>query len=94
VVSDLHIQARVKATEAIKSVLAPRKKGRTVSCPRAVRCPPRYNPHTYRLNWEKGVVNLATVAGRTHIPFRVPSCTTTCAGTATATADLAQKRGR
>ncbi len=94
VVSDLHIQARVKAREAIQSALAPRKKGRTVSCPRAVRCPPRYNPLTYRLNWEKGVVNLATVAGPTHIPFRVPNCTTTYAGTTTATADLVQKRGR
>jgi putative transposase len=34
-VSDLHIQARVKATEAVKAALARTKKRRKVSCPRA-----------------------------------------------------------
>src|SRR4051794_40180029 len=48
-VSDLHIQARVKATEALRSALALQKKGRKVSAPRSTACPPRYNVHTIRL---------------------------------------------
>jgi putative transposase len=49
-VSDLHIQARVKATEAVKSALALQKNGRAVSAPVARACPPRYNVHTMRLD--------------------------------------------
>jgi len=93
-VSDLHIQARVKATEAVKSALDRQKKGRRVSCPQARACPPRYNLHTYRLDWEKGTVTLSTVAGRLHIPFHVPAYAATDADHPTATVDLVQKRGR
>lgn len=39
-VSDLVIQARVKATEALKSALTHPKQGRIVSCPRSQSCPP------------------------------------------------------
>ena len=59
-VSDLHIQARVKATEAVKSALARAKQGRKTSCPHARACPPRYNLHTYKLYWERGAVRLST----------------------------------
>jgi hypothetical protein len=45
-VSDLVIQARVKATEALKSAFARQKAGRPVSCPSSSLCPPRYNVHT------------------------------------------------
>jgi putative transposase len=38
-VSDLHIQARVKATEALKSALALRRAGHKVSQPRSHKCP-------------------------------------------------------
>ncbi len=93
-VSDLHIQARVKATEAIKSALTRQGQGRRVSCPRSRACPPRYNVHTYRLDWAAGVVNLATTAGRQRIPLRVPAYAARYAGHPTATADLVQKRGR
>src|SRR5437879_5252945 len=41
-VSDLHVQARVKATEAIKSFFALQKDGRTVRQPHSESCPPRY----------------------------------------------------
>jgi IS605 OrfB family transposase len=93
-VSDLLIQARVKATEAVKSALDRQKKGRTVSCPVSRACPPRYNVHTYRLDWETGVVNLATTSGRLHLPFRVPAYAAPYAGYPVATADLVQKRGQ
>jgi IS605 OrfB family transposase len=92
-VSDLHIQARVKATEAIKSALDRLKKGRATSCPRARACPPRYNLHTYRLDWERASVNLATTGGRQHIPCSVPTYAARYAGYPVATADLCQKRG-
>ncbi len=92
-VSDLHIQARVKATEAVKSALVLQKKGRRVSCPRATHCPPRYNLHTYRLDWDPRTVTLSTTAGRQTIPFHVPSYAAPYAGHPTATADLVQTRG-
>ena len=45
-VSDLLVQARVKATEAIKRAFALQRTGRTVKMPVSVACPPRYNVHT------------------------------------------------
>ena len=92
-VSDLHIQARVKATEAIKGALRRQRQGRRASCPRSRACPPRYNLHTYRLDWAAGVVNLSTTAGRQSIPFRVPAYDRPLMGYPTTTADLIQKRG-
>ena len=66
-VSDLHIQARVKATEAVKSALALQKQGRCVSVPVSRACPPRYNVHTMRLDWQSGTVRLSTTSGRQSI---------------------------
>jgi predicted transposase len=40
-VSDLLVQARVKATEALKRAFALRKTGRKVGMPRSAACPPR-----------------------------------------------------
>jgi len=93
-VSDLHIQARVKATEAIKSALTRQRQGRRVSCPHSTACPPRYNVHTYRLDWAAGVVNLSTIEGRQRIPFVVPAYAQSLMDYPTATADLIQKRGQ
>jgi putative transposase len=92
--SNLHIQARVKATETIKSVLARRQRGLRVSCPRSPACSPRYNQSTYRLNWETGTVSLATTQGRQHIPFHVPAYAARYVGHPVTTADLVCKRGR
>jgi len=93
-VSDLHIQARVKATEAIKSALTRQRQGRRVSCPHSFACPPRYNLHTYRLDWAAGVVNLSTTEGRQRLPFTVPADALPLIGHPTATADLIQTRGQ
>jgi len=93
-VSDLHIQARVKATEAIKSALTRQRQGRRASCPHSISCPPRYNVHTYRLDWVAGVVNLSTIEGRQPIPFVVPAYAVRYAGCPPATADLVQRRGQ
>jgi putative transposase len=70
-VSDLHVQARVKATEAIASALTREKQGRKASCPVSQLCPPRYERHTFKIDWAVGV-RLSTVAGKLNIPFILP----------------------
>jgi putative transposase len=87
-VSDLHIQARVRATEAVKSALAIQKKGRQVSAPVARACPPRYNVHTMRLDWSANAVRLSTTSGRQSILFRLPAYAQKYAGCEEDTADL------
>lgn len=90
-VSDLHIQARVKATEAIKSAFARRRHGRPVSCPHSKGCPPRYNHHTFAVDWEGHTIRLSTTAGRLTIPFRLPRYAERYAGAKVCTADLIQR---
>jgi putative transposase len=93
-VSDHHIQARVKATEAVKSALTRAKQGRKTRCPQSAWCPPRYNVHTFTLNWADGIANLATTGGRQRIPFRVPDYVRQYVGADVATADLMHRDGR
>ncbi len=92
-VSDLHIQARVKATEAIKSALTLKRKGRKVSVPKAHTCPPRYNRHTFTVNWETRTVRLSTTRGRISLPFHLPEYATSSVGGKVTTADLIQRDG-
>lgn len=92
-VSDLLIQARVKATEAIKSAFALRKAGRTVGMPQSDACPPRYNLHTYRVDWERETVRMSTTGGRQTIRFAVPDYCVHYAGYAVDTADLINRDG-
>jgi putative transposase len=93
-VSDLHIQARVKATEAVKSALTRARQGRKAGCPTSTACPPRYNLHTYNLDWTGATVRLSTAGGRQTVPFRVPVYNAGYAGYPSATADLIHRRGR
>jgi putative transposase len=93
-VSDLHVQARVKATEAVKSALSLRRASRKVSQPHALACPPRYNLHTYRVDWESRTVRLSLVGGRQTIRFRIPDYSAKYAGYQTDTADLIERDGR
>jgi len=93
-VSDLHIQARQKASEAVKSAITREKKGKKTGCPQSVGCPPRYNLHTFVLDWEKGIVNLSTINGRMKIPFSVPQYAKYAIGYPTATADLIFRKNR
>jgi putative transposase len=92
-VSDLHIQARVKATEAVKSALTRRKQGRRVSAPRSRACPPRYNVHTMRLDWSTGTVRLSTTSGRQAMPFTLPAYAERYRGYEEDTADLIRRDG-
>jgi IS605 OrfB family transposase len=93
-VSDLHVQARVKATEAVKSALALRRAGRKVSQPHSLACPPRYNLHTYRVNWESRTIRMSLVSGRETIRFHIPDYSAKYAGYPTDSADLIERDGR
>jgi IS605 OrfB family transposase len=93
-VSDLHVQARVKATEAVKSALAVQKTSRKVSQPHSDACPPRYNLHTYRVDWESRTVRLSLIGGRQTIRFHIPDYSAKYAGYPTDTADLIEHDGR
>lgn len=93
-VSDLHIQARVKATEAVKSAFALQRKGKKVSAPHSVACPPRYNIHTLKVNWQARSVRVSTTAGRMTLPFYVPAYAEKYISGKVATADLIQRDGR
>ena len=87
-VSDLVIQARVKATEALKSAFARQKADMPVSCPSSHACPPRYNVHTYTLSWNRQTVRLSTTAGRMTVPFLVTEYASKYADLPVDTADL------
>jgi IS605 OrfB family transposase len=92
-VSDLHIQARVKATEAVKSALSLRRAGPKVSQPHSEACPPRYNSHTYRADWESRTVRMSLVGGRQTIRFHIPDYSAKYADHPTDTADLIERDG-
>jgi putative transposase len=93
-VSDLHIQARVKATEAIKSALALHKAGRKVKTPHSHACSPRYNLHTYRLDWESRTVRLSLIGGRQTIRFHISEYAAKYAGNPVDSADLIRRDGQ
>ena len=93
-VSDLHVQARVKATEAVKSALALKRAGRKVRQPSSDACPPRYNLHTYRMDWESRTVRMSLIGGRQTIRFHIPQYSAKYAGYPTDTADLIERDGQ
>jgi IS605 OrfB family transposase len=92
--SNLTNTARAKAAEALRSAFALRKdQKRTVSQPHSDACPPRYNVHTYRVDWESQTVRMSLIGGRQTIRFRVPSYATKYAGYPSDTADLIGRDG-
>ncbi len=93
-VSDLHIQCLHKAADSLKSAFALQKKGRKVGCPQSTLCPPRYNRHTFRVDWQAGAVNLSTVAGRMALTFRLPEYAAYACECQVATADLMYQKGK
>jgi putative transposase len=67
--SQLVISARMKATEALRSAFSLQKKGKKVSAPHWDRGMVRYDARSFRIEKDKGVIGLATVAGRIKLPF-------------------------
>jgi putative transposase len=92
--TNLLIQARQKASEAVKSALARERKGKKVSCPQSGLCPPRYNCRTFRVEWDAATISLSTTAGRLDVPFNLPKYATYAIGLKVATADLIFRNGR
>ncbi|WP_157770589.1 RNA-guided endonuclease InsQ/TnpB family protein [Pyrinomonas methylaliphatogenes] len=94
--AQLVIAARVRATEAIKSVLARKKKGRKASCPNAVLTPIRYDARTYSIKFPQGIVSLSSVAGRLKVPFAADPHAQHTLGRAVGfdSADLIYRKGR
>jgi putative transposase len=93
--SNLTNTARAKAAEAIRSAFTLRKdQDRKVSMPRSIACPPRYNNHTYRVDWESQTVRISLVGGRQTIRFRVPDYAKKYVGNLVDTADLIERDGK
>jgi IS605 OrfB family transposase len=92
--SNLTNTARAKAAEALRSAFALRKdQDRKVSQPHSDACPPRYNIHTYRVDWESQTVRLSLVGGRQTIRFSIPDYVAKYAGNPVDTADLIMRDG-
>lgn len=70
--SQLAISARVKATEALASVLARKKKGKKVSCPQSKSCPIRYDDRSLTIDFANRTINILTLEGRIRLPIFVP----------------------
>ncbi len=93
-VSDLIVQARTKATEALRSAFARKKGGRKTGQPRSKLCPARYNLHTFKVDWANQQANLATGPGnRLVIGFSVPVYAARYVGCEVDTADLIYRKG-
>lgn len=69
--SQLHCAARVKATEALKSVDALRNQGRKARKPTSELCPVRYDARSYWVKLSEGRASLASVAGRVCVRFNL-----------------------
>ncbi len=75
-VSDLIIQARVKATEALASAFTRLKNGSKADQPHSMLCPPRYNQKTYNVDWGNETVALTVVGSkgkRLRLRFSLPA---------------------
>jgi hypothetical protein len=85
---------RAKAAEAVKSAFELRKKPDAKVCmPYSDACPPRYNMHTYRVDWESQTVRLSLVGAHQTIRFTIPDYSAKWAGYPTDTADLLFRHG-
>ena len=92
--SNLTNTARAKAAEALRSAFALRQNSqRTVSMPQSHACPPRYNLHTYRLDWQSQTVRLSLNGGRQTIRFKALDYAAKYLGYPVDTADLIEKDG-
>lgn len=91
--SNLINTARAKAAESLKSAFALRAEGRKVSIPASAGCPPRYNTHTYKVDWESQTVRMSLVGARQTIRFDIPEYCAHYAGSPVDTADLINRDG-
>ena len=86
--SQLIVSARMKATEALKSVEKRIHQGRKASCPQSDLCPIRYDARSYWVKLSEGEASLATIGGRVKVAFNLPECYRQYLGWQTCSADL------
>ena len=70
--SQLAISARMKATEALKSVRKRLKKNKKVSCPQSKRTSVRYDARSFNVWWNRNEVSFSTTEGRKTCQLIVP----------------------
>ncbi len=70
--SQLSVSARMKATEALKSVRKRLKKGKKASCPRSKQMSIRYDARSYNVWWDRNEVSFSTINGRIKSKLFVP----------------------
>ena len=69
--SQLVCAARVKATDALKSAKALKKKGDPVNCPESKRCPIRYDARSYTVWFNRKEVTILAIGGRIKLSFEI-----------------------
>jgi IS605 OrfB family transposase len=69
--SQLVCAARVKATDALKSAKALKKKGAPVNCPESKRCPIRYDARSYTVWFNRKEVTILAIGGRIKLSFEI-----------------------
>lgn len=70
--SQLAVSARMKATEALKSVKARLKKGKKASCPQSKQIGIRYDARSFNVWWDRNEVSFSTIEGRKTCKLIVP----------------------
>lgn len=92
--SQLAISARAKATEALASVNARKKKGKKVSCPQSKCCPIRYDNRSLTVDFFNRTINILTLNGRIRLPIFVPKHFEQYLGWTRCSGDLFQNKGK
>lgn len=69
--SQLVCSARVKATEALKSVQVRQRQKKTVTCPVSKRCPIRYDARSYTVWFDRQELTILTINGRVKLSFEL-----------------------
>lgn len=70
--SQLAVSARMKATEALKSVRKKLKKNKNVSCPQSRQTSIRYDARSYNVWFDRGEISLLTIDGRKTVKVVIP----------------------
>lgn len=70
--AQLAISARMKATEALKSVRKRLKKGKKASCPQSKQIGIRYDARSFNVWWDRNEVSFSTIEGRKTCKLVIP----------------------
>lgn len=92
--SQLAVSARAKATEALASVQARKKKGKKVSCPQSKCCPIRYDDRSLTIDFANRTINILTLDGRVKLPIFIPKYFEQYLGWKRCSGDLLQAKGK